>query len=268
MAGFLQHGGISGAPPPAGTVSGLAPVEIGRGQMPVRPYMNFKSVVMLLAAALCFSIITNTASSQVRSGPPSSVPKMRPGHDLDYFVSITGFTDNRSQGFSSTRSRPGVSADFGLIWNRFYTGVTVENADIGDNAAGRNLATVKASLSLGYVWTWGDFNLDLNGSYVTFPGANEDGPEINYFEYSAGVARKLLGDLTAGFRVYFSPENSGKTGVNWIFEGSLEKPLTGLKTELGGTMVTPLTHSGHYPAVKNWIPRRFERPSIATMPSR
>jgi len=69
---------------------------------------------------------------------------------------------------------------------------------------------------------------DFGVIYYTYPDGNFQapivGPDLNYFEFKAGVSGAFfpaLPALTMGATVFYSPDYFGETGSTWTVEGTL-----------------------------------------------
>ncbi len=152
----------------------------------------------------------------------------------EIFGSLSLATDNRSQGFTSSNQENAIQFDVGVIWKQFYAGVSASNVDFGQTAlADGSLAGIadrELTYYAGYVNVYNKLDYDVGVSYVTFPGARDSAAELNYWEISAGVGRTFGesmrgGPLRAGLRVNYAADYSADSGENYVFEGTLAKPL-------------------------------------------
>lgn len=168
--------------------------------------------------------------------PSANLPAVKPpdfsqvsGQGFDFFGSVTIMSDNRGQGFTSTDGDPAVQIDAGIIWTNYYFGVSGTNIDLGRvqpaNGTGDDIGRYALTYYGGYVNRWNGIDWDIGISYATFPGADDNDSELNYWEGTFGVAKVLFRDLKGGLRIYYSPDYTADQGHNWVFEGSLEQPL-------------------------------------------
>lgn len=186
--------------------------------------------LILGAAAFLVSLaLSSVASAQaVRQHNQPKVPDISDSSEKSFFGSITLMTDDRAQGFTSSQEDPAVSADLGVIWRSVFAGISISTVDFGTTTFGgvtKDVADISLSYFLGFVKSYNNILFDVIASYNTNPDAFDPAGELDYFEVSVGASKTLVSDLKGGVRIYFSPEFSGETGNNWVFEGSLEKPL-------------------------------------------
>lgn len=194
----------------------------------------------LAAAIFAFSVMIftfDTAYAQSTTGKTKKpdVPSVGDGtSNLDFFGGVTVSSDSRSQGFTSTSEKGAISVDLGVIWKTFYFGVSVGNVEF-DQTTNLNtglltdVAEVSVNYYAGYVGIYKGLEYDVGVTYATLPEAYDPGGEVDYFEMNAGIARVLIDDWKGGLRVYYAPEYSGKVGQNWVFEGTIEKPLMAIR---------------------------------------
>lgn len=197
--------------------------------------MTVRSLAAIAVAALIAGSVfaVQPASAQT---PSANLPTVKPpdfsqvsGTGFDFFGSVTVMSDSRGQGFTSTEGDPAVQIDAGVIWTNYYFGVSGSNIDLGRrqlaNGTFDDVGRYALTYYGGYVNRWNGIDWDVGISYATFPGADDGGAELDYWEGTFGVAKVLFRDLKGGLRIYYSPDYTADQGHNWVFEGSLEQPL-------------------------------------------
>lgn len=175
--------------------------------------------------------ITNVVP-QTGATVPTNIQPTDAGAEI--FGSLSLSTDNRSQGFTSSNQENAIQFDVGVIWKQFYAGVSASNVDFGQTILAdgslAGFAYRELTYYAGYVNVFNKLDYDVGFSYATFPGARDSAAELNYWEITAGVGRAFGedmrgGPLRAGLRVNYAADYSADSGDNFVFEGTLEKPL-------------------------------------------
>lgn len=185
---------------------------------------------VLFAALVSAAIPANAQRSRSNHAiEPPSVAKATTDRP-EVFGSVTVFSDQRSQGFTANDGDPVVQVDAGVIWKRFYFGLSASNVDLGDIVtttppSTRSIGHAAISYYGGYVGSFRSIDWDVSVSYATYPGARDSGAELDYWEFSVGAAKVMFHDIRSGVRIYWSPEYTGDQGHNWVIETSTQKPL-------------------------------------------
>ena len=143
-------------------------------------------------------------------------------------------TDYGFRGFSQTDEGAAIQGGFDATCGMFYAGVWASNLDFGgaESSPGsgnfRDIADIEIDLYAGVKATvpGTPVEMDVGVIYYTYPQAFDPGLELDYWEIKVGASATVVPDLlTAGLTVYYSPEYTGKTGENWVFEGTAEVSL-------------------------------------------
>ncbi len=149
-------------------------------------------------------------------------------------VTITGnvalATDYAFRGVSQTDESPaiqgGLDASFGS--SGFYVGTWASNINFGTGGANMELDVYG-----GYKFALGGVAMDVGVLGYLYPGASDDGAELDYWELYAKPSIALSPQFTLGAGLYYSPEFTGESGdgfyyeVNGAFAVSPELSLSG-----------------------------------------
>ena len=131
-------------------------------------------------------------------------------------------TDYVFRGISQTAGNPAVQASIDGTWGIFYIGAWGSNLDFGGNGFGGDIANIEIDYYAGITPEWAGISFDIGGIYYTYPGAFDDGAELDYYELKTGGSYTFGDALTVGVTNYWSPEFSGELGSANAIEGSLE----------------------------------------------
>lgn len=149
-------------------------------------------------------------------------------------VTITGnvalATDYAFRGVSQTDESPaiqgGLDATFGS--SGLYVGTWASNINFGTGGANMELDVYG-----GYKFALGGVAMDVGVLGYLYPGASDDGAELDYWELYAKPSIALSPQFTLGAGLYYSPEFTGESGdgfyyeVNGAFAVSPELSLSG-----------------------------------------
>jgi uncharacterized protein (TIGR02001 family) len=132
-------------------------------------------------------------------------------------VAITGnvalTTDYTFRGVSQTDESPAVQGGLDLSAGNFYAGTWASNINFGTGGANLELDVYG-----GYKTALGGVNLDLGVIGYLYPGASDDGAELDYWEVYVRPSIALSENFTLGGAVYYSPEFTGESGDGWYYE--------------------------------------------------
>jgi uncharacterized protein (TIGR02001 family) len=174
------------------------------------------AIAILSAAPVAGAAEWDTKVTEASSGPKFSA---NAGYASDY----------RYRGFTQTREKPALQGGVDVTWRKFYIGIWASNVDFGrvTDALGRwhDAADLEVDTYLGLKQTFGPFETDLRVTNYAYPGAFGLPQKLDYLEIKAGLSREIMSAVTADLQVYYSPDNMGETGPNWVVEGGLARKL-------------------------------------------
>lgn len=166
---------------------------------------------------------------------PAEEP-MPPARKCDFSANAALTTDYVFRGMSQTDEGPAVQGGFDVACGMFYAGVWASSLDFGgDVSLGGEIvdvANVEVDYYGGITPKLGQFDFDFGVIYYTYPNAFDsvsavNGPlgELNFWEFKAGAGATVLKDVGLSTTVYYSPDYTGETGDNVVWESSIEKPI-------------------------------------------
>ena len=124
-------------------------------------------------------------------------------------------TDYAFRGVSQTDESPaiqgGLDAAFGD--SGFYLGTWASNINFG--TGGDNL---ELDVYGGYKFALGGVAMDVGVLGYLYPGASDDGAELDYWELYAKPSIALSPQFTLGAGFYYSPEFTGESGDGFYYE--------------------------------------------------
>jgi uncharacterized protein (TIGR02001 family) len=115
-------------------------------------------------------------------------------------------TDYSFRGHSQTDNGPTVQGGFDYSYGLFYAGTWASNVDFGIRG------TSEFDVYAGLRPTLGPVALDLGLIGYFYPGAADDGAELDYQEAYAKASVSPIENLTLGAGAFYSPEFTGDTG--------------------------------------------------------
>ncbi|MGH8501349.1 MAG: TorF family putative porin [Gammaproteobacteria bacterium] len=133
-------------------------------------------------------------------------------------------TDYVFRGVSFTSEDPAIQGSFDYTHpSGAYAGLWGSNWDgFGTESE------LEIDYYLGYANTIGDVGYDLTALYYTFPGAEDDGFELDYFEAHAGLSyaiEPLPFTPTVGVGYNYSPDYNGEDGDSHYVNGAVDLAL-------------------------------------------
>ncbi|HXF55043.1 MAG TPA: TorF family putative porin [Hyphomicrobiaceae bacterium] len=140
------------------------------------------------------------------------------GRALSWSVNIGATTDYVFRGITQSSEDPAVQGGADIGYGIFYAGVWASMIDF--EAAG----AAEVDFYAGIKPVWGPVTFDLGVIYYAYPGANDDGAELDYVELKLG-ASATFNQLTVGGAAFWSPEYTGEVGETWTLEGSVSYAL-------------------------------------------
>lgn len=118
------------------------------------------------------------------------------------------------RGISQTNTEPAVQGGFDVSADMFYAGAWASNL------AGYLASNYELDLYAGVKPTLGPVSLDLGLVGYFYPGANDSGSELDYYEAKAAGSIAPAEGLTLGAALYYSPEFYGETGAALYIEAN------------------------------------------------
>ena len=116
------------------------------------------------------------------------------------------------RGISQTNTEPAVQGGFDVAADIFYAGVWASNL------SGYLASNYELDLYAGVKPTLGPVSLDLGLVGYFYPGANDSGSELDYYEAKAAASIAPAEGLSLGGALYYSPEFYGETGAGFYLE--------------------------------------------------
>lgn len=130
------------------------------------------------------------------------------------------------RGISQTDNDPTLQGAIDISYGIFYAGIWGSGLDF---QAAANDAQLEIDLYAGFKPVWGPATFDFGVIYYVYPGSDfiapVVGPDLDYFEFKAGVSGEVFKNLSAGATVFYSPDYFGETGSAWTVEGTLAYTL-------------------------------------------
>lgn len=169
--------------------------------------------------------------------------KPAPERKLELSANVAIGTDYVFRGYSQTAEHGTVQGGFDATYGQFYTGIWASNVNFGatNPLPGVWDTDIEIDVYAGVKPKYKNLGFDLGVIGYFYPGANDDGSELDYLELKAGVSAELSKEMNAGFVAFWSPDYNGEVGEVWTFElnGNRELPkiLSGRITPTFGAMV-------------------------------
>lgn len=133
---------------------------------------------------------------------------------------VTFTTDYLFRGITQTSEAPAIQGSLDYTNGIFYAGMWGSNIDFGGDES------IELDLYGGITPTYGPLTFDLGVVGYFYPGASDDGAELDYLEAKAGVSFNLTEQFSVGGTLYYSPEFTGETGDALYSEASASYALT------------------------------------------
>jgi uncharacterized protein (TIGR02001 family) len=122
-------------------------------------------------------------------------------------------TDYAFRGISQTDQSPAVQGGLDLSAGSFYLGTWASNINFGTGGANLELDVYG-----GYKFAAGPVNFDVGIIGYLYPGAADDGAELDYWEGYVKPSIALSDSFTLGGALYYSPEFTGESGDGFYYE--------------------------------------------------
>lgn len=141
--------------------------------------------------------------------------------DWTFSANVALATEYVFRGISQTAEDPAIQGGFDVTYKKFYAGVWASNLDFGSRPGGGDVANIEIDYYGGWKPSYGKLNFDLGVIYYQYPGAFDfPGAELDYVEFKAGVSTTVMEKIALGATTFFSPDNTGEIGDNFVFEGT------------------------------------------------
>ena len=180
-------------------------------------------------AALALAL---TQGSALAGGSIKDAPEE--GRAFSWSVNFGATTDYVFRGISQNAEDLTVQGGVDIGYGIFYAGIWGSGIDFGSLSA-----DIEIDYYAGIKPVWGPVTFDLGVLYYTYPGANDEGVELDYVEVKVGASAQFIPKLTTGLTVFYSPEYTGEQGEVWTVEGaaSYELPKFAMFTPTIGGVV-------------------------------
>jgi uncharacterized protein (TIGR02001 family) len=122
-------------------------------------------------------------------------------------------TDYAFRGISQTDQSPAIQGGLDLSAGSFYLGTWASNINFGTGGANLELDVYG-----GYKFAAGPVNFDVGIIGYLYPGAADDGAELDYWEGYVKPSIALSDAFTLGGAIYYSPEFTGESGDGFYYE--------------------------------------------------
>ncbi|MCF6200134.1 MAG: TorF family putative porin [Hyphomicrobiaceae bacterium] len=198
-----------------------------RGKVACLALLGGMAATMMSVPAIAGDIFERDRGESMKDAP------METGRRLELSANVGLTSDYVFRGVSQTAEHPAIQGGFDATYGMLYAGVWASNLDFGGTAAGKDVADIELDLYVGITPKLGPISLDLGVIGYLYPGASDQGAELDFLELKAGATVSPADGLTLGGTAYYSPEYTGKLGETWTLEGNVEVGLP----KLG--MITP-----------------------------
>jgi uncharacterized protein (TIGR02001 family) len=122
-------------------------------------------------------------------------------------------TDYAFRGISQTDQSPAIQGGLDLSAGSFYLGTWASNINFGTGGANLELDVYG-----GYKFAAGPVAFDVGVIGYLYPGAADDGAELDYWEGYVKPSIALSDSFTLGGAIYYSPEFTGESGDALYYE--------------------------------------------------
>jgi len=173
------------------------------------------TVAKSIAGAIALAFLAGPAAAGSLKDDP--MPSER---TLAWAASFAVTSDYIFRGMSQTDKKPAVQAGLDLTYGILYAGVWASNVDFGPG-----VATAEVDLVAGIKPKLGPISFDFGVIYYAYPGANDSGAELDYWEVKAGASVGPWAGGTIGVTGFYSPDYTGETGDVWTVEGAFAQEL-------------------------------------------
>jgi uncharacterized protein (TIGR02001 family) len=144
------------------------------------------------------------------------------------------------RGITQTSGNPAIQGSFDYTNGIFYAGVWGSNVDFGGDE------TLETDVYVGVRPTAGPVTFDLGVIGYYYPGAADDGAELDYYEGKLAASISPVEGLSVGAAAYYSPEFTGETGEALYLELNAAYAFADAFSVSGGFGNQDIDDSGDY----------------------
>ena len=198
-----------------------------RGRVACIALLGGMAATMMTAPAVAGDIFERDRGESMKDAP------MDTGRKLELSANVGLTSDYVFRGASQSAEHPAIQGGMDATYGILYAGFWGSSIDFG--AVGtKDVADLELDLYAGITPKLGPVDLDLGVIGYLYPGASDQGAELDFIELKAGATTSPVNGLTLGGTVFYSPEYTGELGETWTLEGSVEVALP----KIGGR-ITP-----------------------------
>jgi uncharacterized protein (TIGR02001 family) len=145
------------------------------------------------------------------------------GRQFGWSVTLGGTSDYVFRGISQTSEDPAAQASIDVSYGIIYAGIWGSNVDFDDAPP----ANAEVDFYAGIKPVWGPVTFDLGVIYYAYPGADDNGAELDYVEAKAGysIVSPWIKGLTSGTTVYWTSDYTLETGEVFTVESTASYAL-------------------------------------------
>lgn len=193
----------------------------------------------LTAVVACAAIAGSASAADLGTYKGIAEPDMTPARKLELSANVALTTDYVFRGFSQTDEAPAIQGGFDAAYGPFYLGVWASNLDFGGATTPAGATVDVADIEIdwygGIKHTIRNIEFDLGAIYYSYPNAYDPGADLDFIELKFGWGYTLFKDLGVSTNLFYTGDNTGGIGENFVVETSLEKPI-GRGFSLSGTL--------------------------------
>ena len=138
----------------------------------------------------------------------------------EFSANVALTSDYKFRGVTQSSSDPAIQGGFDYGYGIFYAGVWASSIDFEGTTD-----PLELDLYAGIAPTVAGIDLDLGVLYYAYPGASDDGAELDYWEFYGGAGYDF-GPLGVSGYIYYSPDYTGETGDTIYYTAGVSVPIT------------------------------------------
>jgi len=185
----------------------------------------------LLLSATLWAAVAGASGAALADGYGGSIKDapVEEGRTFGWSVTLGGTTDYVFRGISQTSEDPAAQGSVDVTYGILYAGIWASNVDFDDappaNAEVDFYAGIKPTMGAGPLW--GPVTFDFGVIYYAYPGADDNGAELDYVEAKAGysMVSPWIKGLTSGTTVYWTSDYTLETGEVFTVESAASYAL-------------------------------------------